>query len=287
MENWIGELVKPAIVLIDKISNAIGGCFRPFQIKRVARAEAEADRIKAIAQIETQIEITDITRRAFGRFLIEETNKQNNMESITSKAIPLLLDDSRPEEVDNDWITNFFDKCRLVSDGEMQELWAKILAGEANSPGKYSKRTINFLGSLDKIDAIQFTALCGFSWIIGNKITPLIYKVDESIYKEHGIDFDALSHLDNIGLLNFITSLEEYKKLNIPKRIVVYYYGRKINIEFMEDKGNELLIGRILLSKTGEELARVCDSKPIPGFIDYVIKNWITDGLVLSSPYPR
>jgi hypothetical protein len=38
----IGDLTKPATVLIEMISDAIGGVARPWQILRVARAEAEA-----------------------------------------------------------------------------------------------------------------------------------------------------------------------------------------------------------------------------------------------------
>jgi hypothetical protein len=285
MQNWIGELTKPAIVLIEKVSDAIGGGFRPFQIKRVARAEAEADRIKAITQIETQIEITDLTRRALGRFLIEESKKQDNMESITSKALPLLEDGSNPQEISDDWITNFFDKCRLISDEEMQALWAKVLAGEANAPGKYSKRTVNFLGSLDKSDAVLFATLCGSVWFIGGYV-PLIYDLESSIYIDHGISFDVLKHLDDIGLLRF-EGLTGYKRMGIPKRITFFYYSSPINIEFANEENNVIEIGKVLFSKTGQELGPICDSKPIPGFLDYVIKYWIKKGLILSSPYPR
>jgi hypothetical protein len=41
----LGDLAKPATVLIEKISDAVGGVFKPFQIVRVARAEAEASLI--------------------------------------------------------------------------------------------------------------------------------------------------------------------------------------------------------------------------------------------------
>jgi hypothetical protein len=281
----IGDWGKAATMLIEKISGAIGGCFRPFQIKRVARAEAEADRIKAIAQIETQIEVTDITRRALGRFLIEETKKQDNMESIISKALPLLEDNSRPQEIDDDWVNNFFDKCRLISDIQMQTLWAKVLAGEANSPGKYSKRTVNFLGSIDKSDATLFTNLCGFGWFLGD-IVPLIYMIDAPIYKEYGIRFDNLRHLDDIGLLSF-EPIGEYKRMGFPKIITVFYYGIQISIEFNNEKDNHLDIGHVLLSKTGQELAEICNSKPISGFLDYIIKIWLNKELKLSSPYPK
>jgi hypothetical protein len=82
----IGELAKPATILIEKISDAIGGCFKPYQIRRVAQAEAEADKIKATTQIET----TELQHRAMHRFFIEEAKKQSNIESITAQALPQL-----------------------------------------------------------------------------------------------------------------------------------------------------------------------------------------------------
>ena len=102
------------------------------------------------------------------RFVAEEARKQDNIEKITQKAIPQLEKSSNPKNIEDDWIVNFFDKCRIISDDEMQSLWARVLAGEANSPGRYSKRTVNFLNSLDKVDANLFTALCGFGWQIGS-----------------------------------------------------------------------------------------------------------------------
>ena len=43
----LGELSKPATVLIEKIADAVGGIFKPYQIKRLAKAEAEAELIHA------------------------------------------------------------------------------------------------------------------------------------------------------------------------------------------------------------------------------------------------
>ena len=39
----LGDISKPATVLIEKISEAIGGVFKPYQIRRVAQAEADAE----------------------------------------------------------------------------------------------------------------------------------------------------------------------------------------------------------------------------------------------------
>ena len=103
---------------MEKISDAVGGIFKPGQLVRVAKAEAEVERIRA----EAQIQVTDLQRRTVQRWVQEEANKQSNIEAITQKALPLLEEKSSPQTVENDWITNFFDKCRIVSDDDMQTL---------------------------------------------------------------------------------------------------------------------------------------------------------------------
>jgi hypothetical protein len=276
----LGDISKPATVLIEKISEALGGYFKPYQIRRVAKAEAEAEIIKAQAQIE----MTDLQRRALTRFVAEEAKKQDNIEKITEKAIPHLEDSANPNDVEEDWIANFFDKCRIVSDEEMQSLWAAVLAGEANSPGSYSKRTVNFLGSLDKTDARLFTTLCGFGWFLDD-VVPLVFDVMKEIYNDKGIKFNSLAHLDDIGLISF-NNITGFRRLGFPKQITIFYYGTPLNIEFQKDENNDLDIGKVLLTKTGQELARICGSKPIEGFVDYVVEYWRKKGMVLFSPYP-
>ncbi|MCP4361555.1 MAG: DUF2806 domain-containing protein [Chloroflexi bacterium] len=276
----IGELAKPATVLVEKISGAIGGVFQPWQIRRVAEAEADAERIKAV----TQMEITELQRRALQRFIIEEAKKQNNIEVITARALPQVEANAQPQNIEDDWITNFFDKCRLISDEEMQILWSKVLAGEANSPGTYSKRTVNFLGSLDKSDANLFQNLCKFSWLFDNKeLAPLIYDLKDEIYKRHAVNFDSINHFDAIGLLSFSVSAS-YELIDLPRKIQTSYYGALVDIEFENKSDNRLVTGRVLLSKVGQELAPICGSAPIPEFIDYCLEKWIQKGLIVSSP---
>lgn len=270
----LSELSKPATVLIEKISEAIGGIFKPYQMKRVAKAEVEADKIRAKAEIEIQ----DIHRRAMLRFLEEEAKKQENMENITSKALPHLKDSAKSENIENDWITNFFDKCRLISDPEMQDLWSRILSGEANSPRTYSKRTVNFLSSLDKSDAGLFTELIRFGWLIG-KVTPLIYDIENEIYKKHGINFNSLQHLESIGLIQF-DHLSGFKLVRLAKKGNAIYYGKSVLLEFQNEKNNELETGKVMLTKIGQELAPICGSSSDREFYEYICERWKKEGLI-------
>ena len=264
----LGNLSKPADTLIKKVSKTVGGVFAPYQVKRMAKAEAEAAMIKA----QSQIEITDLQRRALRRFIAEEEQHQRSIEDITAKALPQLNENANPDSVENDWLVNFFDKCRIVSDNEMQDLWSRVLAGEVNTPSTYSKRTVNFLSDLDKVDAELFTKLCGFGWFIGN-IVPLVFDVQAEIYNRHGVNFEALSHLESIGLVQF-NSISGFRLLKLPKKFAVVYYNKPLTLGMPKDTDNELDVGMVLLTKIGLELAPICGRQPVEGFWDYVKDQW-------------
>ena len=264
----LGNLSKPADTLIKKVSDAVGGLFAPYQVTRMAKAEAEAAQIRA----QSEIEITGLHRRAVHRWIEEEAQRQQNMEDITAKALPQLAERATPDSIEDDWVVNFFDKSRIVSNSEMQDLWSRVLAGEANVPGTYSKRTVNLLSDLDKADAQLFVRLCGFSWMIGD-LVPLVFDDQEAIYNKGGIDFNSLSHLESIGLIQFNT-LADIVRIGLPKKLAVSYYGKRFVLEMPKDADNQLEIGGVLLTKAGQELAPICGSTPVEGFREFVMDKW-------------
>ena len=276
----LGDLTKPANTLIEKISDAIGGIFRPHQIVRVAEAEAKAEAIR----VATQIEVTELQRRAMCRFIMEEAKKQNNIETITAKALPEVGEEASPERVEDDWIADFFDKCRLISDEEMQTLWAKILAGEANSPGKFSKRTIDLLSSMDKSDAWIFSRLCSFCVKMddSNRVYPLVYNVSTKIYTDCSINFTSLSHLESIGLIHF-NNLSGYVWQNVPQVQSFDYFSRQIRVKFPNLENNVFQLGKAILTRTGEQLVPICGAQPQDGFPEYVREVWTGFGYKIEQ----
>jgi len=273
----LGDISKPATVLIEKISDAVGGIAKPWQIKRVAKAEAEAHLIHAQAKIE----ITELEQRALVRLAREEGQKQENIESIAAKAIPQISNDSKPELIEKDWLTHFFDKSRLISDEEMQTLWSSILAGQANNPGAFSKRTVDLVGTLDKSDALLFSKFCGFAWMIGG-VTALVLDESHDVFIKNGINFSSLTHLDNLGLITF-NNLTGFVRRGFGKYAHLFYYGKPVIIEFPQDT-NELQLGKVLFTRAGQELATVCDSRPLNDYFEFVLEKWMNSGYLLSTP---
>ena len=276
----LGDLAKPIDTLIHKISDATGVLYEPRRIRRKAKAKSDAAIISAKAEavvdvikVESEIEITDLHQRAAHRLIQEEAKRQENMEDIIDKAIPHLNEEAKPDAMEDDWIANFFDKCRLVSDSEMQSLWARVLAGEANAPSTYSNRTVNLLSDLDKSDAELFTKLCGFGWMIENLFTILVFDETAEIYNRHRIDFDTLSHLNSIGLIQ-VEHVARFTRTSLPRRFDAHYYGKPLPLEIFSVDNNVLKIGKTLLTKIGQELAPISGSKLVDGFYEYVKNQW-------------
>jgi hypothetical protein len=266
-------LSKPATVLIQKISKAVGILYEPTRIRKEALAEADAAIIKAKAQVA----VTEVQARGLLRLIHEEGRRQENIEAITRLALPLLTDDAKPEAIEEDWIVNLFDQGRRISDEEMQSLWAKLLAGEANRPGTFSKRTVNMVASLDKSDAVLFTNLCRCS-VMFPGMTPVVFNLQDKIYTDLGLTFETLTHLDSIGLAKF-QSLTGFIKQGLRQKGFLHYFGEAIYLEFSKESDNQLPIGALLLTSTGEELAAISGATPVPGFADYLRGKWNGHGI--------
>lgn len=272
----IGDLAKPIDTLICKIADAVGVLYEPKRIIKKARAESEAADIKAISELK----IDEMRKRTFQRVLNDETKKQENIESIIEKAIPQISSHAEPNNVDNDWLANMFEKSKITTNEQMQILWSKILAGEVNNPGTFSRRTISIVSELEMKDAQLFTNLCNFTFMIGIP-TIVIFEVEKDIYKHNGIDFSRLKHLDTLGLISF-ESISGYIKQHLPNKFVIGYFGKPIEMTMKNDKDNTLSIGSVLLTQSGQELVRIGGSVPSDEILSFTTSKWKEEGIIIK-----
>lgn len=283
----LGDLGGAAKSLVERVAAGCGVLYEPHRIVKKAKAEAEADKVKALSKLE----IGDIERRALQRFLHEETKKQENIEAITEKALEFLPKDAKPEKIEEDWMTRFLDKGKQVSDRQMQEIWAKVLAGEASAAGKYSKRTLELLHSLSKKDADHLVSLYRFAWkqlagatpIPGKENVTLIFRpmiiifnLEGSIYQEHGINFTTLQHLETIGVIKF-ENLSDFQLQNSP--IMPFCYPGSMPLLVKPQQGQPIPLGKVMLTESGTELYEVCGTTPTKGVWEYTKQQWQNKGL--------
>lgn len=137
-------------------------------------------------------------------FVLRETQRVINLERIiqTAQAEAGSVNDAAvsDEPVHPDWFSRWRDGAQDVSDEEVQRLWARALAGEAQKPGSYSLRTLDFLRSVSKRDAELI-----------EKIGPLaigsfIYK-NEALLKQRDLPYAKLALLQHLGIVAGVEAL--------------------------------------------------------------------------------
>jgi hypothetical protein len=108
---------------------------------------------------------------------------------------------------------------------------------------------------------------------------PIIFDVTNDIYIRGGIKFTDLTHLESLGLIRF-ENFVAFKRYGFPKRATVYYFGSPVELTFPLEENNGLPMGKALLTRTGQQLASVCDARPVEGFFDFVYNAWAGESLV-------
>jgi hypothetical protein len=263
-------------VFVQRVSDEIGAFTKPYHVKRIAQAKADA----AIVSAETKLKITDIQARGLQRMVVEEGKRQENIEAIANKAIPFIEEKSHADQLDSDWLGNFFEKCRLASDEQTQNAFAQLLAQESNTPNSIAKRTVNVLAQMDKKDAQLFQKFCQFAWVMGG-LTPIVYEINEGIPAANGINFNTMSHLDDIGLIKF-HSVGGFKRLKLPKHVQINYYGRALILEFPSDE-NDLDFGFAKFTDVGIQLAPISQSRPSQEYYETIVSKLFSLNIGLSS----
>ena len=285
----LGALAEPANRLIDALADAVGGMFAPWQVRRMGQAHADANVVQARADAESELirartEVS-IQERAASRSLAEAITHQANFENILAKAIQQLdPHHASPERMDIDWITNFFDKTRIVSDEEIQNLWAKILAEEANRPGSFSRKTINLMSNLDRRHAETFRTLCDFIWKINDRPTIIDVDITDHFYNDRGINHESMSDLFELGLVsryilgfdssaNMIRGREPVLSIE-NKAAIAEYANHRVELTFPDGDRNYLWVGNWKLTQSGTELFRLCEIEPVDGFFECIVQLW-------------
>jgi hypothetical protein len=211
----------------------------------------------------------------------EQLRHQKNIESITLQALPHLNSGARPADVDDDWLTHFFEFSRNVSADDMQSMWARMLAGEFNAPQSFSKRTLRLAADLDRTDAKLFTSVCrvavyirGYDSKSSTTLRPLVYPGPvRGIYSDL-IPLGSLGHLECIGLIRFSYDPAGFHLPISAPTFAVEYFGSEIILRAGPYQPNGFPTGEVALTETGRELARIAGATPAKGFLEYLLGRW-------------
>ena len=247
--------------LVDVFSQGLGKVYTPKGVRKEADAEAYKimvlERAKKLAAAEGREIDQDSHERMQDRLLLQETRRQLNLEKIAQIASSQMS--SHPvvseEPIDQDWITRFFNIVQDVSNEEMQNLWAKILAGEIAQPNSFSIRTLETLRSMNKTEAHCLIKLAKLA-IWGDEFAfTLNWKKKVSLREKYNISVDDLLLIVELGII----SLEDmHNELSGPE--VEYFFLSNYCISVLIDKNlTHLRFDMIRFTKIGTELLKLID----------------------------
>jgi len=269
---------EPLKKLIETVSKGIGAVFEPYLIKKKATANVEvinklAHAIKNTPQITKIVkyeheglsvvfsnndlypESLDSMERAEAREQYKNIKSQANIESIISQSVIELNSENSisDEEVNEDWITRYFNIIGDVSDDLMQGIWAKILAGEIQKPGSYSLRTLDLLRNLSKEEAILFNQVAAYA-LTENDIDHFLLHTEQLLAIAKDISYSNIITLIDLGLLSSVDVLYKSELITINNPHKFFYGDSLILIECANDQPNLIQFKITTFTKIGSQL---------------------------------
>lgn len=110
-----------------------------------------------------------IEDRTAKRARLSQLRKQQNIENIMQKTLGYCADFEIGQRTDLDWFSRYIALSEDVSNPTMQDLWAKILAGELTKPGAFSFKALQIFRDMSIYDAKLLAKACSLAIKDSNK----------------------------------------------------------------------------------------------------------------------
>jgi Protein of unknown function (DUF2806) len=260
--------------LITAFFHAFG--YDPASYKMIAEARAR----ETVRDIEERGKLTrQTTERRWNQSVQHlAPSDAHNLTEVLKRAIPEISPDANPHDVQRDKLRYFAERAKLFSDADMQEIWARILAGEVNQPGSFSRRAMEAVSLLERTEAQSFEKLCQFCATAVTRQPHIVTRHDDVI-SQFGLSFDNLLALDAAGLIHMYQGGPFADTINTgyvegrsaSEDAKVRYFDRDLMLN-LSHKTHHIHIGKVQFTSVGAQLCRICKASPDDRIFDYFVR---------------
>lgn len=232
------------------VGSVVGALFTAIFLRRNTKTD-EFEKIKAGKFKEVADDLLDS-----GKMTYMEYYKANNFLSIAKKADLYYQEPIRADTTascDFDWFVRFFEEAGNVSDDTMQNMWAKILAGEIAHPSSFSLKTIDVMKNLSKKDAELFIKICSHSFV-RDKTNWFLPNEDEYL-KSVGITYTDILKLNELGLIFNDGIIALNMSVNNEPSILTSSYNSIMLVSSSSGEDELVSIGQFPFTEAGKELS--------------------------------
>lgn len=248
--NTAKALSKPLRLAIEKLSAGAAKLYEPTHVRRMAKAEADAEFIRNISDQD----IAELSKAAENRSAYRKIRQELNLQLIADRAsrhfeeATIPLNASPPPD---EWVDEFTDQSKDASTDELRELWARLYVAETKQSGSVPRRILRTVRDLDASLARKFTSLLACSITADDgRIVVLTFNgwLD-------GLDLTAR----NVQELEDVELIKTTMFVSTPIRDGCYRLNQDRILRLTFEKGKKLNISAINLTSAGIAIAAVAE----------------------------
>ncbi len=220
---------------------------------KLSEWKAQGDIVKA----QMHQEYKEATEKGLGMQYATAFREKANVLNTLAKATDFVKEGFvRDVELDEDVFWNLIDHAKTISREDVQELIAKIIAGEYNEPGTYTMSTLQTIKSLgrNELDKLEkLGSLLVNKIMIPDNVFRLVPGYTDFI-KSIGISFTEFQTLQSLGLVHTNTAT---RKIENPdkKNFKVEYFDKAIFFKLQGDEAQTIEVpGFYSLTDVGIQL---------------------------------
>ena len=163
-----------------------------------------------------------------------------------------------------------------VSDETLQDLWARLLAGELESPGSVSNDTMSIARDLNKERSEEFQTLCSAALCNSNGAPIIVVgcgSPGSNSLEPYGLSYDVLMRLAHHRLIvNDMTSYMNMAVGSTQPKLLIRQQKQTWLLHWSDDNKPDHRIEGVLLTPAGKELFAVVERTPNPAYTEAMLK---------------
>ena len=190
-----------------------------------------------------------------GYMTATEYYKTKNFLSIAEKADKYLHKDNPPaqEAFDFDWYSKFYEYSGNISNPIIQDIWARIFAGQINEPNSCSYLTLEKIRYLSPQDSHDLNTLLDKAIYIDNKVfIPTFGNYREKI----NLDLNSILKFSEYGFISTTIGLQLTAIIAPTPSILIQNNNLALSINSTNDKNIHLELPGYILTSVGYYLAK-------------------------------
>ena len=263
----IAEASDKALSCTSKFMDSLFKIRPGLAVASEARGIASANKtmLKSVEDTRQRCERMGLSQETTDAMCVRAANefsKSENLSSCLSFAREAVGDDYDASGIDHGWFIRWSDGASEQCDDEMRVIWGKLLAGELEQPGTYTKRAMSILSDMSRDEALVFSKLCSTSIFVnprGNRFLTAVLRKDKAggTYNDGLLSLEDLDVLSSLGLITTMTWNNQSLAGN--QIGVIEVNGRFLPMRNPSDESRSITFSQMRYLKEGTVLSTLCE----------------------------